>query len=770
MKPRYAIRLDSASGKCSFFKPFKQGLNSNAILVMLLILTLNSTFFLSCTANDNLIFHEFKIDFHEIKSTTPYELEPGQVYTAQNITYIDDYTFNVILYIELLEYGENIRPLVADSTVDFIYTLGSNFSLKEEPISPPGTFIDNSNVIIWSVPENLILPAVQINFTLELKPDWVLDKHYYTNSYVTTRFTPTNDNPYYYMTVTETIVDLAFVVQFSWNSGVNLFNWITIYDPELGTDFTLRPSENVEIGGIYYIWSTDMPSDTTDINTVGVYKTTELEKSTYYFWLKTASNGLFGADGGVIVYPVDVFSGGGNENDYATVNKTVYYTVAKQISSFNWETDNEGSHVVVELFDTGYIFITKNTTSQYDINYNLNGGINSPDNPNRYTINDLPLDIFDPSQEGYLFLGWDITLSDGTTQPLDFSAGKWQIPANTVGDIDLIANWEKIAFDNTYHIYYELNTGVTFVNNPPQHYTPETLPLNIDNPSRGGYTFLGWTITYSDKTSITVPPNYSIPHGTTGDLTLTALWEPSYSITYVLNDGTNALDNPIIYSQQLLPLKIHSPSHKNYDFLYWTITCDNGTQTTSQITAELYELPLGTTGAVILTANWRIPYNITYELFGGDNTDNLLTYTIDMLPLKIDNPIRINYLFIGWIIIYQNGTITNVNSATHYEIQKNTAGNLTLIAQWVPTVSSTTSKTTTPSAENRNTSNNPPSTSQPENNNNQTEPTPPQHNDEPAQLNLVFLFWTIVFAAGLIASTFTFKLKKDHINTSDPPK
>ena len=723
------------------------------------MLNLSSAFFLTCTADNNL-FQEFTIEYNEIKTITPYELEPGQVYTAQNITYLGDDTFNVLLYIELLEYGENIRPLVTGSNVDFICTLGPNFSLKEKPVTPIGTFIENSDVITWSIPENLISPTAQLSFTLKLNPNWALNTPYYTNEYISIRFTPTADNPFYY--TTKTVTDSTFVVQnFSWNNGNNGFNSIRLVDSDLGLTFSLSPGSNVRIGETTYLWSTEsMPSDATRINTVGVYKIVEYEKSTYHFWIKTDNNSVFGAESCIIVYSVDVFSGGGN-SDIIPGHKTVYYTVAKKNPSFNWIVDTQGSHVILELLDTSYIL---KKSLHYNINYILNDGINPSSNPAIYSTERLPLTIINPSRENYIFLGWDIQFVDGTKRPLEFFAGMWQIPAGTVGDVTLIANWEEHVLDNVYRIQYVLNDGLIFVNNPA-HYTSEELPLFIEDPSRDGYLFLGWDITYHDKTTLVVSSLYSIPPGTTGDLSLTAIWEPSYNINYILNDGVNALGNPTAYSPHILPLKIYSPSCKNYDFLYWTVTYDNGTKTTSQINVEPYELPVGTTGEITLTANWNIPYNIRYELFGGNITDAPLTYTIDMLPLKINNPTRMNYLFMGWII-YQNDTITSTNNTTPYEIQKTTIGDLSLAAQWVPIANDKTPTTnTTPLGKENPPKSSPPTTLQPEDNsNNPIEPTTPPPSNEHAPLNYIFLLWTIIFAAGLIASTFTFKLKKDADN------
>ena len=42
----------------------------------------------------------------------------------------------------------------------------------------------------------------------------------------------------------------------------------------------------------------------------------------------------------------------------------------------------------------------------FSINYNLNGGVNNPNNPDHYTIDDGNIYLQDPTKEGYSFLGW----------------------------------------------------------------------------------------------------------------------------------------------------------------------------------------------------------------------------------------------------------------------------------------------------------------------------------------------------------------------------
>ena len=54
------------------------------------------------------------------------------------------------------------------------------------------------------------------------------------------------------------------------------------------------------------------------------------------------------------------------------------------------------------------ILASLNFVFGYTISYELNGGINHPENPTEYEIGDDLLNIFPPTREGYQFLGWYI--------------------------------------------------------------------------------------------------------------------------------------------------------------------------------------------------------------------------------------------------------------------------------------------------------------------------------------------------------------------------
>ena len=104
------------------------------------------------------------------------------------------------------------------------------------------------------------------------------------------------------------------------------------------------------------------------------------------------------------------------------------------------------------------------------ITYELDGGTNDEENPDTFTLNDLPVTLKDPVKEGYEFLGW-YTKADFSGDPIT--------KIEAAGDITIYAKWELIDYDITY----ELDGGANDPANPDK-YNVEDLPLTLKAPSK----------------------------------------------------------------------------------------------------------------------------------------------------------------------------------------------------------------------------------------------------------------------------------------------
>ena len=161
----------------------------------------------------------------------------------------------------------------------------------------------------------------------------------------------------------------------------------------------------------------------------------------------------------------------------------------------------------------------------------------------------------------------------------------------------------------TYNIAYNLNGGsLPYGKTNPTTYKVTTESFTLNNPTKTGYTFLGWTGSNSaaPQTSVT------INKGSTGYKTYTANWEAtSYTITYVLDGGSAS--NPTSYTVTTATFTLTNPTKTGYTFLGWSGTGLSGATQTVTINQ-------GSTGDRLYTANWeRTKITLIFKVH--DNAD-----------------------------------------------------------------------------------------------------------------------------------------------------
>ena len=89
---------------------------------------------------------------------------------------------------------------------------------------------------------------------------------------------------------------------------------------------------------------------------------------------------------------------------------------------------------------------------------------------------------------------------------------------NVTSNHTIVAKFSPIS----YTISYNLDGGT--VSGNPTTYTVESNAITLNNPTKDGYTFTGWTGSNGTTPSTTV----TIPKGSTGDRTYTANWESTW--------------------------------------------------------------------------------------------------------------------------------------------------------------------------------------------------------------------------------------------------
>ena len=330
----------------------------------------------------------------------------------------------------------------------------------------------------------------------------------------------------------------------------------------------------------------------------------------------------------------------------------------------------DGNSVEVSLVESGDKYeytitsVSSNHTIEvsfdiitYKITYNFNGGTQSGTYKQSYTVSTATFILPNPQRAGYTFLGW--TGTDLNNQPTK----NVKINKGSIGERTYIANWQVIE----YSITYNYANGIVSKPNPTK-YTIETETFTLINPTKSGYTFLGWTGSNGDSPSKSV----TIPKGSTGNKEYTANWQViEYSITYDYAGGIVSSTNPINYTIETETFTLNNPTRFGYFFLGWTGS--NGNKCEKTLTIEK-----GSTGNVYYNANFGPKfYVIQYEYDGGSVLEeNKDIYFITDETFTLNNPTKIGYEFAGWIEEGVSGVRKEVT------IEKGTTGNKKFTATW----------------------------------------------------------------------------------------
>ena len=300
--------------------------------------------------------------------------------------------------------------------------------------------------------------------------------------------------------------------------------------------------------------------------------------------------------------------------------------------------DTPQTTLIIEKGSTGNKTYNANyTTSSYVISYNLDGGTVTPLNPTGYDPASESFILNEPTKEGYTFIGW--TGSNGNVPQKDLAIVK-----GSVGDKEFTANYTPIS----YSIAYQLSGGQPTVENP-FNYDITSATIKLNNPTREGYTFTGWTsagMATSELFAI-------IEKGSYGNKTFTANWSiNSYKLTLnkgtgiagVTGDGMHQYGSTVIASCTMVD---------GYEFDYWT---GNNTEPTFVMPAD----------DVVMQANAKLKtYSITCNLNGGDvAAPNRTSYNLTSENITLVNPAKTGFTFDGWTGSNGNAPQTEVTIST----------------------------------------------------------------------------------------------------------
>lgn len=274
-----------------------------------------------------------------------------------------------------------------------------------------------------------------------------------------------------------------------------------------------------------------------------------------------------------------------------------------------------------------------------NVKYNLNGGTSSSGDTFTYETSSDYSSLLAPQKEGYRFVEWKLS---GYSYSKDNSL-----------ELVLDAVWS-----DGYFITYKLDGG-TATN--PAEYHKDGEAVTLSNPTKKGYTFIGWTGT--DLTDLTM--NVTIPAGSYGDREYTANWKPN-EYTFTLNANGGTVSSSSVSANYDASYTLPTPTRDYYTFAGWydgTKKYENGTWDKAS--------------NVTLTAKWTpVSYTITYNLSGGTNSSqNAKNFTVESSKISLKDPTRTGYKFLGWYKESSYSTkVTEIATGSHE--------NISLYAKW----------------------------------------------------------------------------------------
>lgn len=286
-----------------------------------------------------------------------------------------------------------------------------------------------------------------------------------------------------------------------------------------------------------------------------------------------------------------------------------------------------------------------------------------------------------PIRHGYIFAGW-YSAATGGTKVDDNST----VLENT--DHTLYAHWVT----QEYSLTYDLAGGEVTASNPDSYHI-ESDNITLNNPTKTGYDFTGWT----EQISINIwHPGFvdynTGVYGTNSSYPNAYYSEPFFvkaGVTYTISGSLGNLrwrlfDTSGTYIKD-------SPAPGDYSYTpvqdgYVTLLLLNGAtevnrnaaKITSSVVTDNLVIPTGSNSNRHYIANWEAKsYTVSFDENGGSTQDDI-TVTYDSTYGELPISTRTGYTFDGWFTELDGGT--EVDSSTKVQI----TANQTLYAHWTP--------------------------------------------------------------------------------------
>ena len=364
----------------------------------------------------------------------------------------------------------------------------------------------------------------------------------------------------------------------------------------------------------------------------------------YAQWTANNYTVKFDANGGINDAPADIQATYDKEFE---LPENTFEKIGYNFAGWNTKADGKGTNYeantkVKNLTEENNaivpLYAKWTERGDHNIVYKLNGG-NHIDTSITSFKETEDVTLGTAEKIGYTFGGWYEAEDFSGTAVTSWKSGE------KTEDVTLYAKWDA----NTYKVKFDKNADDATGEAPEEikaTYDKEfALPENTF--TKIGYNFAGWnTKTDGKGTNYKANANArNLTEENNATVTLYAKWEAiNYTITYELDGGTNAADNPASYTiEDSITLKL--PTKDGYTFDGWYEAEDfSGTAVTSWKAGEKTE-------DLTLYAKWTAnTYTAKFDAnSGSDDAPAEIQATYDVeFELPKNSFTKIGYNFAGW--------------------------------------------------------------------------------------------------------------------------
>ncbi len=401
-----------------------------------------------------------------------------------------------------------------------------------------------------------------------------------------------------------------------------------------GASTTLSSTVPTRAGYTFAAWNTVANGSGTTYASGATFAMPANNITLYAQWTATVQTVTYSANGGSGAPSTASVATGATATVSSSVPTRTGYTFQR------WNTAANGSGVDYSsgaTFTMGASNVTLYAVwlaNTYSITYDANGGAAPPASANAQTDSTFTVSASLPTRAGYTLVSWNTVRNGSGTH---YAPGAtFTMPPNSV---TLFAQWSA----NANNIAYNTNGGSGGPTNSVA-LTDATATVSSTQPTRTGYTFIGWNTVANGSGTVYAPgASFTMP---TTHLTLYAQWTPTtYQVIYNANGGSGAPTASNGAYLSTISLSSTAPTRTGYTFLGWgTLADGNGT---NYAAGGSFSVPSQNT---TLYAVWVADINDVYYVMNGGANGPTATVaaTGDTVTLTSTVPTRTGYTFTGW--------------------------------------------------------------------------------------------------------------------------